>query len=266
MKRRDFLKNSVAASALVTISYATSSRGAEAKGGGEREFYELRRYRLKEGSGGDNLAGYLEKAAVPAWNRLGVAKVGVFRELEPKDGPATWVLMAHKNLNEFARVATELDSDAKYQEAGASYLQAAKNSPNFERIDSWLYLAFAGMPRMELPDYSVERKPRLFELRTYESHSEEKARKKVEMFNAGEIQVMREVKLGPVFYGQGLVGRDLPHLTYMLSAEDRDAHKQHWGGFGKNPIWNKLKDDPQYADTVSKITSRMLQPLEFSQI
>ena len=38
----------------------------------------------------------------------------------------------------------------------------------------------------------------------------------------------------------------------MLSAEDREAHKRHFDAFGKHPTWNKLKNDPQYADTVSK--------------
>ena len=101
---------------------------------------------------------------------------------------------------------------------------------------------------------------------TYESHSELKALKKVEMFNSGEIDVMREVGLGPIFYGQALIGPGLPHLTYMLSAEDSDAHKKHWEAFGKHPVWNKLKNDPQYADTVSKITNHFLVPTSYSQI
>ena len=91
-------------------------------------------------------------------------------------------------------------------------------------------MAFAGMPRIKLPVCSVQR-PRLFEMRTYESHSELKALKKVEMFNAGEIESMRHVGLAPVFYGQALIGPGLPHLTYMLSAESEEAHKKHWTAF-----------------------------------
>jgi hypothetical protein len=122
------------------------------------------------------------------------------------------------------------------------------------------------MPKIEQPSYSREKKARMFELRTYESHSEVKALKKVEMFNSGEIETMREVGLGPIFYGQALIGADLPHLTYMLSAEDQEAHKKHWDAFGKHPVWNKLKNDPQYADTVSKIVNRFLVPTAYSQI
>ncbi len=38
-----------------------------------------------------------------------------------------------------------------------------------ERIDSWLLLAFAGMPRMGVGGHSGQVPSRLFELRTYES-------------------------------------------------------------------------------------------------
>jgi hypothetical protein len=104
------------------------------------------------------------------------------------------------------------------------------------------------------------------ELRTYESYNEERALKKVAMFNAGEIETMHEVQLGPVFFGQGVLGRGLPHLTYMLSGADRAAHAEHWKAFQAHPVWVKLKGDPVYAETVSKVISRFLTPTAYSQI
>ena len=127
-------------------------------------------------------------------------------------------------------------------------------------------MAFAGQPKLNLPPYSQEKKPRLFEMRTYESYSEQKALKKIEMFNSGEIETMHEVGLAPIFYGQALAGANLPHLTYMLSAEDQKSHDKHWDAFKKHPVWEKLKSDPQYADTVSNITKRILTPTAYSQI
>jgi hypothetical protein len=177
-----------------------------------------------------------------------------------------YVVIPYPSLETFAGAAARVNADAEYQKAGAEYLQTAKTKSGFERIDSWLLLAFAGMPKLELPAYCREKKPRLFELRTYESYSEAKALKKVEMFNSGEIEVMHEVGLAPIFYGQALIGRDLPHLTYMTSGENEEVHKKHWDGFGKHPVWNKLKDDPQYAETVSKIIKRILLPTAYSQI
>ncbi|HEY5915244.1 MAG TPA: NIPSNAP family protein [Verrucomicrobiae bacterium] len=267
MKRREFLKRSLAAATVAGLAGAVETRAlAAARPRGKQEYYELRAYRLKSGANHELLDRYLEQAAIPAWNRLGVKPVGVFTEIEPKGNPSVFVLIPYASPDALAKATARLNADKDYQEAGKEYLQSPKSNPAFERIDSWLMLAFAGMPRLEIPAYSKEKKPRIFEIRTYESHSELKALKKVDMFNSGEIDVMREVGLAPVFYGQALIGPNLPHLTYMLSAENQDEHKKHWGAFGKHPVWDKMKNDPQYADTVSKITNWMVAPTAYSQI
>jgi hypothetical protein len=267
MKRREFLAGSILTSTALGLGYAQSAEGAErATGANGRELYELRAYRLKAGAPQGLLEGYLEKALIPAFNRLGTKPIGVFSENEPKDGPAIWVLIPHATAQVFADSTARINSDTEYQKAGEDYLSVKKADPAFERIDSWLLLAFSGMPRLEIPELTKNKKSRVFEMRTYESYSEATALKKVEMFNSGEIDVMREVKLSPVFYGQALAGRDLPHLTYMLCGETRDLHKTHFTAFTKHPTWLRLKNDPQFADTVSKITSRFLEPRAYSQI
>jgi hypothetical protein len=266
MKRREFLTTSLTASSLLSLSCATTRHHSPVSLNRNREYYEWRIYRFKPGANRELLDSYLEKAAIPALNRLGSKPIGAFTEIEPKDAPAVFVLIPHPSFESFTAATTRLETDRDYQQAGAPYLQTAKSTPGFERIDSWLLLAFAGMPRLELPAASREKKPRIFEVRTYESYSEVKALKKVHMFDSGEIDLMREVAMGPVFFGQALIGRDLPHLTYMLSAENDQAHKQHWAAFSKHPAWDKMKNDPQYADTVSKITNHFLIPTAYSQI
>jgi hypothetical protein len=164
-------------------------------------------------------------------------------------------------------VTASINSDPAVRAAGALYLGSPTPAdPAFERIDSWLLLSFSGLPRLAVPALAAAGKPRIFEMRTYESYSELKALKKVEMFNAGEIALMQQLSLSPVFYGQALVGRDLPHLTYMLCSPDMETHKRNWAAFGAHPVWVRMKGDPQYADTVSKITSRFVVPAPFSQI
>jgi hypothetical protein len=275
MKRRDFLKTSLTVSTLAGLSTAGLSSWAAEPAGANREYYELRVYRLRPNASRSLLDDYLAKAAIPAWERLGLKSVGVFAQqertgtaenTEARDSSLVFVLIPYPSLPAFVTVPSRLNEDTEYQKAAAKYLQAPKSEPAFDRIDSWLMLAFAGMPKLELAPYSLEKKPRMFELRTYQSHSEAMALKKVEMFNAGEIQAMRDSGLAPVFYGQALVGRDLPHLTYMLSAENEAAHTQHWTAFRKNPVWARLNKDPQYADTVSKISNRFLVPTPYSAI
>jgi hypothetical protein len=276
MKRRQFIKSSVAASTLAALAFEkTNLTAAESAPDGNQEYYELRSYRLKSGSGHELLDTYLEEAAIPGLNRLGIKSVGVFRQMEKTgasaatevvDAHCLFVLIPYPTLESFSTAAARLHADKEFQKAAGEYLHTAKSNAAFDRIDSWLMLAFAGMPKLEQPAYSRDKKPRIFEMRTYESYSELKALKKVEMFNSGEIDTMREVGLGPIFFGQVLIGPALPHLTYMLSAENAESHKKHWGDFGKHPVWNKLKNDPQYDDTVSKIMNRFLVPTAYSQI
>jgi hypothetical protein len=265
LNRRTFLKTSIAASALAAIPGSMVS-AAETTASG-REYYELRCYRLKAGASHELLDGYLEKALIPALNARGVEAVGVFTEPLAKDGPAVWVLIPHASLDSVEPVTAEINADPAVRAAGSAYLESPTvANPAFDRIDSWLLLAFAGLPRLAVPALARAGKPRVFEMRTYESFSELKALKKVEMFNAGEIGVMQELNLSPVFYGQALVGRDLPHLTYMLCSPDLDTHKVNWKAFTVHPVWVKLKGDPQYAETVTKVTSRFLVPAAYSQI
>jgi NIPSNAP protein/TAT (twin-arginine translocation) pathway-exported protein len=267
LNRRDFLKTSLAASATAALaSMPAPARAADAPAAGG-QYFEIRAYRLRPGAPHALLDSYLEKAFIPALNARGVEAVGVFTEPEAKDGPAVWVLIPHPSLESVGSVDATLNADPAVLAAGADYLSSpTKEQPAFDRIDSWLLLPFSGLPRLAVPALAREGKPRIFEMRTYESFSELKALKKVAMFNAGEIGVMQEVDLSPVFYGEALMGRDLPHLTYMLCSADMATHKKNWDRFLAHPVWTGLKNDPQYADTVQKITSRFLVPAAYSQI
>ena len=253
--------------ALVSaISLAGIPNHALAADSGQPQYYELRVYTTKSEQQQKLVSDYWQNAAVPAYNRMGIQPVGVFTELEDSSTNKVYVLVPFDSLDVFAGIPARLASDAAYQAAAAEYMARPKSDPAYQRIESSLNVAFDSMKKLAVPPSTADKSPWIFELRTYESYSESKALKKVEMFNAGEIDVMHEVGLGPIFYGQALIGRDLPHLTYMTSGENDEVHKAHWDAFGKHPIWEKLKNDPQYAETVSKMTKWILVPTAYSQI
>src|SRR5437016_6860863 len=104
------------------------------------------------------------------------------------------------------------------------------------------------MPELEVPAAAKANQPRIFELRTYESHSKKANKKKIEMFNNGEIAIFRRTGLAPVFFGETLIGSKLPNLTYMLTFENMAAHDQNWGVFGSDPEGRKLSSTPRYTD------------------
>ncbi len=273
MKRRDFVKTSLAATAATStlglgseVLNAPSALAAEKDD--NRQYYELRTYTLKAGGEPQALHEFLRAAAIPAWNRLGSTPIGVFTPQTQGEVPLLYVLIPYPSLEAFAGAAGKLAEDAEYQKAGAAYLDLPATDPAYVRFESALLRAFAGLSQLAQPPYSKEKKPRIFELRTYESHSEKAALKKIEMFNSGEIGIMQRVGLAPVFYGQMLLGNRMPNLTYMLSGENMDVHKQHWGAFGGDAEWKKISAIPDYANAkiVSKITNKFLVPTEYSQI
>ena len=122
--------------------------------------------------------------------------------------------------------------------------------------------AFTGVPTVQIPRTGE----RIFELRVYESHNELKAQLKIEMFNVAELAIFKKVGLDPVFFGETLVGANLPNLTYMLGYKDMEEHDRAWKAFLEDPDWIVLKDQERYRDTVSKIINRFLKPTGYSQI
>ncbi|GAB3699710.1 hypothetical protein GCM10027592_26040 [Spirosoma flavus] len=264
MKRRQFVK---AAMLTPTVPYAVNSLSDDATSqqGAGQEFYELRVYNLKNGRQLKTVQDYFQKAAIPALNKLGCQPVGVFTEYLPQGFTKLVAVIPFPSMEAYFKLPAQLANDTTYQQAGADYLMAEATAPAYERVESSLLRAFTGMPKVEVP----ENKPRLFELRRYESPSETAGQKKIEMFNqAGEIAIFKRVGLTPVFFGETLIGPNRPNLTYMLTFDNMAEHDQNWKAFGSDSEWKKISSMPEYADArlISSITRTFLNPASFSQI
>ena len=264
MNRREFISATCLASVGSMGALNNTMANANDK---EPEYYELRLYHTLLGSKKNVLNDFLRDATIPALNRLGIGPVGVFNVMYGQSSPTVYVLMPHKSLESVATVSAQLLDDAEFQKAGASFLNSPLSDPGFVRINSSLMKAFDDMPRLEVPPGTAENKPRIFELRTYESHSLIAAKKKIDMFNkGGEIQIFKNTGLQPVFFGETLVGPQIPNLMYMLAFDDMDMRNKSWDTFRKDPAWLKLRQNPIYKDTVSNISDIILRPASYSQI
>lgn len=231
-----------------------------------REFYELCLYHLRQGPMLKRFDGFYRDVAVPAWNRAGVATVGVFDLAVGPDAPTKYVLLPFKSLAALAAAREKFESDPEVQKA--EFTNVPPTDPAYVRKESSLLRAFTGLPKLEVPAQAGEKKPRLFELRTYEAHSRKASRKKVEMFNVGEIAIFRRAGLQPVFFAETLVGAKLPNLSYLLVFDDMAAHDRNWAAFGADPEWKKLSTTPGYtnAEILTNITNVFLRPTAYSQI
>ncbi len=268
MKRREFLTTSAAAG----LSLAAGSVAHAASTPSSKELLELRTYKFSSAAKQQAFESFLSRVAIPAVNRAGVRPVGVFKLLKADnpdlkldaDSTDLYVLMPHKSMDSVVHLIDRIKQDSDFINNAGELVDAPQSDPAYTRFESSLLLAFDEMPELAAPTKSDSR---LMQLRTYESHNEERALKKIEMFNSGgEIAIFRRAGMPIVFFGQALIGTKLPNLTYMLSFENEDAMKKGWANFGQDPAWKTLRDDPEYKDTVSTITNLVLRPSSSSQI
>jgi hypothetical protein len=266
MKRRAFLKSSLAASGLAGFSSMSAALSAESDQ--PREFYELRLYHLRRGPKQAMFDEFYRAAAIPAMNRSGIGPVGVFQVMFGPDSPTMYVLLPHKSMETFSTATDRVRADPEYQKAGAPFINAPATDPVYTRVESSLMIAFSGLPKLELPGAAAGNQPRIFELRTYESHSKRANKKKIEMFNTGEIAIFRRTGLRPVFFGETLVGPKMPSLTYLLAFENMAAREKNWSAFASDPEWKTLSSKAGYTDAeiVSNISNVLLRPAPYSQI
>jgi hypothetical protein len=264
MNRRTFL-TSTGILGCASAASLTGLEAAAAAGGGEgRQYLELRRYTLATEGQRDGLHRYWKEAAIPALRRAGIEPVGVFQDAKAMS--PVYVLIPHSSASSAIELDHRLLADADYVARGGWFLEAVKAEQPYEELESWLLLAFKGMPTVERP---VSNPGRIFQLRIYESPSFQTGQKKIEMFNdAGELRIFREVGLAPVFFGEALFGTKMPNLTYMLGFESGQALKDAWGRFGRHPDWQELRVRPEYADNriLRNIINVQLVPAEYSQI
>jgi len=244
------------------IQYDEKARAADQAG--KPQYYEVRIYHTKSAEQQQRINDYWQTAAIPAYNRQDIQPIGVFTEMKDAETNSIYVLIPCNTLAIFGAIPDKLAADTVYQQAAADFLGSTKTNAAYERIESSLLIAFNGMKHLTVPP--PERKPNVFELRTYMSPSEAKGLNKIQMFESGEIGLMKEIGLDPVFYGKKLIGPNLPCLMYMTCGVNLEEHNAHWKTFGSAPVWKKLTGDPYYKDNMIGMIKVMLKRTPASQI
>jgi hypothetical protein len=235
----------------------------------KQEFYELKVYYLKDKAQQDQVNDYLKNAYLPALNRAGIKKVGVFVPV-PTDtaaGKRIYVLTPLTSLNQLTEISDKLAKDKQYATAGADYINAPYNNAPYRRMETILLQAFSQMPVMRAPNHKTPHSERVYELRSYEGHTEKVFRNKVQMFNeGGEVKIFEKLGFNAVFYGEVLAGSRMPNLMYMTTFENKASRDKHWDAFRADPDWKTLSGKQEFKNNVSKQTIWFLHPTEFSGI
>ncbi|MFV0445705.1 MAG: NIPSNAP family protein [Planctomycetaceae bacterium] len=262
MRRRTFLG---AAAVAAGGSLVTAQSVESASSAGDRRMLELRAYQVKSGQR-ERLDRYLQEGLLPALGRLKYPPTGVFDETTAEGETVVWVLIRHQDAGQCVRLTEQLAADAVHEAAAVEFLSGPKESAVYDRIETSLLASFG--PDWFSIDPSAAKQPRIFNLRIYESFNSATLRKKIEMFEQGELDIFERVGLSPVFFSETIAGPRLPSITYLLTFPDDDARQAAWQTFRGDAEWQRLKAIPEYADVklVSRITNILLTPVAYSQI
>ncbi len=233
----------------------------------KQQYYEIKIYRISDKTQEAKVDAFLKDAYLPAMHRAGIPIVGVFKPVEADTafGKLVYVLIPFKTVDQFMQLPDQLQKDKIFAEAGKSFLETPYNEPAYIRYESIFLKAFMDFPQFVAPKFSTLPSERIYELRSYESATDAKAVKKIEMFNqGGEINIFKKLNFNPVFWGEVLVGSHMPNLMYMTTFSDMKSHDEQWKAFGATDEWKKLSGMEEYKNTVSKAKPYLLHPTDYS--
>jgi hypothetical protein len=271
VQRRMFVKAAIGAAMNAGIAAASSGDAEQASStaAGEQQFYQLRRYALRNGPQTTLTQNYFEHALIPALGRLQMGPVGAFKLDVGPEMPVYYLLVSAYSAEAIATLDSQVAADAEYVKAAAGFRDAPAAQPAFERMEQTVLAAFARWPRLTPTKSENGKLPRrIFQLRTYESPNQAAHLRKVAMFNEAEIGIFTRNGLAPVFFGKTLIGNRMPSLTYMLTFTDTAELTARWAAFSADPEWRDLSRRPGNTDPeiVSNISNLYLSPLACSQI
>jgi hypothetical protein len=232
----------------------------------QREFYQFKIYHLKNNEQVNEVDEYLKNVYLPALHRLNIRNIGVFKPIANDTATVKYiyVLIPFRSEKEWMQLDKNILKDETYTADAKNFLAAPVDKAPYERMESVLLEAFLSQGQLLLP--AAKNADRVFELRSYESPTENLLAKKIAMFNKDEINIFNRLGFNPIFYGRVLSGSHMPNLMYMpifKNVEDRNAQ---WKVFGNDPKWKEISSDPENENkvSVSHIDSILMYSVSYS--
>lgn len=247
--------------ALFTLTQSLTSQAAN------RDYYQIQLFRINGKIQEDKVDNFLKSAYLPALHRAGIQKIGVFKPIESDTtaGKRVYVWIPFTSLEHFVKIQKILAGDQEYQSMGSDFLAAPFDQKPFLRKESTLLKAFPDAPNYVIPSHKTAPIERIYELRSYESPTENLLRQKIKMFNeGGEIKLFKSLDFNAVFYAEVISGSTMPNLMYLTTFSNMTVHDERWATFRAHPEWKSLSALPEYQNTVSKSVKLLLHPTDYS--
>lgn len=234
----------------------------------DKDFYEMRIYEYHSADQQKLVDDFISKALIPYLHSKKINKIGAFVAManDTAKTKKIFVLIPYKNLSDIPTINKSMFVDENVLKNGEAYLNATSENPAYDRMMSIIMEGFRFSPTLTPPSLSGSIADKVYELRSYESASEKKYWKKVEMFNeGGEIPLFARLGFNAVFYAEVISGPSMPNLMYMTSFENMASRDEHWKSFSNDPEWKKLSSMKEYEKTVSKNTITFLKATAYSE-
>ena len=233
----------------------------------QRDFYEIIVYHFAAPEQEIALDTYLQTAYLPALHRKDKKNIGVFKPIanDTATDKTIYVIVPFNSLDETQALQNTLMRDTIYMQAGKQYMNASYKNPPYARIETIILKAFELSPTMKMPQLHSNKQDHIYELRSYESATENYHVNKVKMFNAGgEIAIFDKLNFNGVFYGDVIAGCRMPNLIYLTSFENMAERDAHWKSFTDDPDTKKIFAIDEYKNNVSKSDIILLKATSYS--
>src|SRR5450432_109663 len=236
----------------------------------QKDIYEMLVYKLKTAEQITATDNFLKDAYLPAMHRLGIKQIGVFKPVanDTAEIKKIILLVQYISLDVWQKTKSNINTDPVYLNAAKSFSDPDTGHLPYVRLESTIMEAFPDQPKL-IPTSLKSNPDALYELRSYESPTEELHRVKVNMFNAGgEVILFKRLDFQAVFYSDVLSGSRMPNLIYMVVFANAAAKEEHWKAFGSSPEWKTISVDPKYRNnvSVSHIDSWLLKRTAYSDL
>lgn len=230
-------------------------------------YFELKVYEYATSEQERVIDEFLSTSFLPFLHKNGRSNVGVFSNYgnDTSSIKNIYVLIPHQSLNEIPVLQKAYFKDEDHMAIGKNYVNASSSQPAYNRITTYILEGFQFAPYLMLPNLTSGNNDRVYELRSYESASEKKYWKKVEMFNeGGEVDLFKRLDFNAIFYAEVISGPTMPNLMYMTSFENMSDRNEHWKAFSNDPKWKELLSMKEYDQTVSKNITTFLKAKSYS--
>ncbi len=254
------------ACAFIAIFF-TSQVNANVNAKPRGEYYQLMVYHFKSSEQQAVTEAYIKNIYLPVLHAIGLKNIGVFTSIDNDTAldKRLYILVPINKLDQLTVISSAIATSNLVQQDSTGYTYAPFNNSAFERIETIVLKAFEKMPFMQTPKLNSASADRVYELRSYESATEQLHREKVKMFNAGgEVALFKRLNFNAVFYAKVLAGSRMPNLMYMTTFNNKADRDAHWKTFSADAAWKTLSALPEYQNTVSKNDTRFLRPTSYS--